>query len=260
MSKRGFNKKTKNMCACPDVVFTCTSFLDFDDGDRWERLCRALDTLFKLHSRVALARIRSMHVINEFSDKPKRDWTRLMAQRFPTVHFIAKTEADRGQARSLNMLRTYWQDATYWIHWEECWESERPWLEDALTLMETTDLSQLQLTRRCDTTAWLDTENPRTHEGRLVRIHALPLTAYPLHKCALRVNLFPWPLYSLQPSINRVSFFRKLGRFNEHPALWPWRFEWDMARRWLLAGGVKGVFVDGPVVRGPNYTSTCERR
>ena len=57
-----------------------------------------------------------------------------------------------------------------------------------------------------------------------------------------------WPLYSLLPSINRVSH-NNCGEFPADPRFWPFRFEWDYGRRWLLAGNTKAVLPDGPVVR-----------
>ena len=64
-----------------------------------------------------------------------------------------------------------------------------------------------------------------------------------------------WPLYSLQPSINRVSFYT-FGNFSERKFPYPLVAEYDFAERWYRRGGVKAVYKNGPLKRPENYISS----
>jgi hypothetical protein len=68
-----------------------------------------------------------------------------------------------------------------------------------------------------------------------------------------------WPLFSLRPSINRLSFFQRHAKdfyFLEHPHLWPIRFEWEFGRTFLRNGGVKAVTNRAHAIRIRHHKST----
>jgi hypothetical protein len=64
-----------------------------------------------------------------------------------------------------------------------------------------------------------------------------------------------WPLYSIRPSINRVSDYN-FGKFLIKPEYWPLKFEIDFGERWMRKKYVKGIFIEGSVTRKPTHIST----
>jgi len=241
-------------------TFTCTTFFDFKTGDRWDRFCSAIDSLQKFHTPATLSRISRWVVINEYSAESKIDWVKKVRERYPFIECIQKGASQKGQAASMNLCLSIIAGSRFWIHWEEAWETRATFLDDAFTAMETSDITQLQFTYNNGTVNWLDVEQSRIHCGeRVCRIDAAPDTAnytstspYEMGKEKLKA----WPLYSLLPSINRVSDYLWLGEFSEDPALWPVKFEWDYARRWWARGNKKAVLSDGPVYRPGQHVST----
>jgi hypothetical protein len=64
-----------------------------------------------------------------------------------------------------------------------------------------------------------------------------------------------WPLYSIRPSINRVSDFT-FGKFSENPKFWPLKFEIEFGNRWMKQNNIKAIFVEGPVTRKKTHVSS----
>lgn len=200
-------------------------------------------------------------MVNEYAESPREDWAAKVKERYPFITFIQKGAHQKGQAASMNMILERITGFTYWIHWEEAWEVRAPFLEGAFKAMDSTDLTQVQLTFHNGKVNWMDMpEEKIACDGRLCKITGPDMDNPILDKDPYRDwanDMFPaWPLYSLLPSINRVKPYLTLGKFNEDSALWPIKFEWDYARRWYRAGCKKAVFRDGPVWRPGNHTST----
>jgi len=241
-------------------IFTCTTFFDFKTGDRWERFCKAIDSIQTYHSEKTLAAIDTWLIINEYSSTRTTDWCKKVKERYPWMECIQKEAYEKGQARSMNICLQKIGGYEYWIHWEEAWEVRATFLDDAFEAMNTTDITQIQFTYNNGTVNWLDVDNKRIHcEDRICRIDADPITlnyAYQSVYHRKGDTMAHWPLYSLLPSINRVRDYVFLGRFSEDPALWPIWFEWDYARRWWMNGNKKAVLRDGPVWRPYIHTST----
>lgn len=259
-SKTGYTRRRYHRSG---IVFTCSTFFDFRTGDRWERFCKAIDSIQEHHSKETLLKIRKWIVINEYSAESKDNWQKKIKERYPWIEFYQKGVTEKGQARTMNIiLREKIRDADLWIHWEEAWEVRAPFLEDAIMAMEGNDdaPTQLQFTFHNGTVNWMDIDKSRIHcDGRVCRIDAADDTKewvknHP--KDMTKETFASWPLYSLLPSINKASHFEDLGEFSEDPKLWPIRFEWDFARRWWLAGGTKAVLNDGPVWRPGTHIST----
>jgi len=244
------------------IVFTCTTFFDYRTKDRWDRFCRAIDTIKEYHSPNTLSKIRKWVVVNEYSDKPSEDWGKKMKDRYPSIEFYQKNKDEKGQARSMNIILKKIRDAELWIHWEESWEVRKTLLDDAIDFMNTEkDITQLQFTFHDGKVSWLNVEDKRIHcSGRLCKIDPIDET---YKKCNLGPYKFDnefydsWPLYSLLPSINRAKHYENLTDFSEDPKLWPIKFEWEFGCRWLK-GAVKAVLKDGPVWRPGKHTSTYE--
>jgi hypothetical protein len=246
----------------PQTIFTCTTFFDFEKQDRWTSFKRAITNIYQYDSANLP---QKWFIVNEYSATPKADWTKLMAETYPHMTFIQKQKDQKGQAHSLNLILEAIKPYDYWIQWEDSWYPERPFLARAHDIMKFTTLSQLQVTRGHTNVSWLDIPNDRlkpykTHNGtEFIEIKAAPEIKDYLHNNPYEYShawiMKGWPLFSLQPSVNRVSHIRSLGEFSTDPDLWPVKFEWAWARQWFLAGGTKAVLPDGPVIRSGHIST-----
>jgi hypothetical protein len=240
-----------------NTIFTCTTFFDFEKQDKWSAFCKAMDSILEKHDKETLNQINKWLIVNEYSPSPKADWVSLVKQRYPFITVIQKGPEDKGQAASMNIILKRIRNYKYWIHWEETWYCRAPCLDRMLDIIQTTEFSQVQCTQLKDKPNWLDSDaHPRrllkTENGtEFYEIRASPGTELYLKKSIAEYNndfIGHWPLYSLLPSINRVEH-NQIGEFSTDPKHWPFRFEWDYGRRWLLAGNTKAVLPDGPVMR-----------
>jgi len=250
----------------PATIFTCTTFFDFEKQDKWAVFCKAMDTIQELHSAEILSKVDRWLLVNEHSESPKQDWAKVVKEKYPFLELYQKDASQKGQAASMNYILQQIPPYTYWIHWEESWYCRSPCFMRMFDVMDATSLTQVQVTQHLDYPNWLDPgnhtkETNTTSNGiEYIVIHASPGTKETLSLPSEVLNAEKtnhWPLYSLLPSINRVSHYASLGEFSTDPALWPIKFEWDYARRWYLAGNTKAVLPDGPVVRDNSlHTST----
>lgn len=226
-------------------VITATTHMGFEG--RFNDTRRILDPLVQTGQELI--------VINEWSHNAN-DYVAFMRRHYPKVRFIQKGIEDAGQARSLNILirdHLLHSNKKYWIHWEDTWVCTRPLLPEAVRLMDDHPrVCQLQLTGD-----WL--EKPAGDDGlKILR----PPPREQWDKDAYRyeqLDLAGWPLFSLRPSINRLSFFQRHASdfyFLEHPHLWPLRFEWEFGRTFLRNGGVKAATNRAYATRVRGHRST----
>jgi hypothetical protein len=262
-------------------LFTCTTYFGFGLEDKFEKACKALQSLVDLHASKepqVLKRIHKWVLINEYdendSEAKVKYWAKKIRDRFPFVTYIQKTLNSKGQVKSMNMILDMLKTTklTYWIHWEESWYATRPFLGRALTIMDqnqsitqfqfskfqngVTDWMEVPPSRRTCSSDWCFVSPPK-YAGVLQE--AIFDDPFKYQFWWARTN---WPLYSLRPSLNRIAHYEfafKNG-FSKIPELWPYRFEWEFARRWVKAGCVKAVFQDGPVTRAWNHVSTYDSR
>jgi len=213
-----------------------------------------------------LENIVSWVIVNEYAADGKTNWRSILTKRYPFITFIQKNKHQKGQAASMNIILKIIPTYTYWIHWEEAWYTETPFLNDAVSIMNSTEITQIQFTRQNNVVNWMkqgsgnDSLGTDDHmlacddENRYCIVEASA-------KVWNNVDVYDgccnnWPLYSLLPSINRVSVYT-FGEFSTDPALWPFVFEYYFAKKWLKNGGVKAVLAYGPVVRDDkNHVST----
>jgi hypothetical protein len=226
--------------------------------------CNGIDGILALHDPTILSRIHKWYVINEYSPKPRYDWKKRIISRYPFITFIQKTADQKGQPKSCELAFHYIQPYTYWIHWEETWYPTRPFLQTAVRIMESSSISQLQFTK--NETGFTDWYKRKTEPKTC---YGIGQSAFCIveHTAAIDANVSRktfqdtdemvryWPLYSLRPSINRVSFYN-FGNFSLEIFPPPVMAEYDFAQRWYRNGGVKGIFLDGPVSRAQEYVST----
>lgn len=214
----------------PSCIITMTTYMGFEDRSR--HIHTILRPLVQTGQEVI--------VINEW-DENYLSYIDLMKKHYPQIRFIQKSREDQGQARSLNILiRDHLLHCPhkYWIHWEDTWVCSRPLLPDVITMMEKNpQVAQLQLT---------DDWKKMQHSTPLPDITIL----HPPHKDDKSIyerdqlEIGTWPLFSLRPSINRLSFFQRHANdfyFLEDPYLWPLRFEWEFGRIFLRNKGVKAI-------------------
>lgn len=228
-----WRKQTEYYDDPSSCIITMTTYLGFED--RFDHLDKILEPL--------AATGQTIVVINEW-DENCHTYVGFMKTHYPEVVFIQKPEEDKGQARSLNILvRDYLlhSDKKYWVHWEDTWVATRPLLPDLVHLMDKhPQVSQLQVTDD-----WKKMPPSHTIEKNDITIikpqHRYTEDVYEMKD---RITLDEWPLFSLRPSINRLSFFQRHGNdfyFLEHPHLWPLLFEWEFGRIFLRNRGVKAI-------------------
>ena len=240
------------------TIFTCTTFFDFKKQDKWAAFCKAIDSILQQHDEKTLTTIQKWLIVNEYSESPRRNWVQEVAKKYPFIEVIQKSKEEKGQATSMNLILQQIKGHTYWIHWEETWYCRRPCLDRMLDVIQNSTVTQLQVTQHKEKPNWLDSDaHPRslqkTPSGtEYYTIQPSQNTGKTILKSIRDYRseeMVPnWPLYSLLPSINRAKHYT-VGDFSTDPQHWPFKFEWDYGRRWLLAGGTKAVLPDGPVIR-----------
>jgi hypothetical protein len=228
-----WRKQTEYYDDPSSCIITMTTYLGFEDRfDHLDKILKPLD-----------ATGQTIVVINEW-DENCHTYVGFMETHYPEVVFIQKPEEDKGQARSLNILvRDYLlhSDKKYWVHWEDTWVATRPLLPDLVYLMDQhPQVSQLQVTDD-----WKKMPPSHTIEKNDITIikpqHPYHQDVYEMKD---RITLDEWPLFSLRPSINRLSFFQRHANdfyFLEHPHMWPLLFEWEFGRIFLRNKGVKAI-------------------
>lgn len=234
----------------PSCIITMTTYMGFQN--RFQTISLVLDPLVQTRQEII--------VINEW-DENNNVYIEFMRKYYPQVHFIQKTKQDQGQARSLNILiRDYLLHSKkkYWIHWEDTWLCTQSLYPDLVRIMEKNPtISQLQVTDD-----WKNISS--SHKMDLDDIHII----IPSHQYTKnvyeeeQVDVGKWPLFSLRPSINRLSFFQRHGTdfyFLEDPYMWPLRFEWEFGRIFLRNKGVKAVTKKNYAKRLEQHTSTYSK-
>jgi hypothetical protein len=243
-----------------DTIFLCTTYFDCPKRDSWAMFQNGINKLLALHDQKTLNRIDKWVIVNEYVQRPKANWAKLVSQNYPFITFLQKGPEDAGHVKSLNILLPYITSYKYWFHWEEGWQPTKSFLNSAFNIMDSTNVTQLQLTNnKQDKIDWMKrTTEQKTCTNIYCIIH---------HSKEIDMNLGEekiktfdqlvkyWPLYSLQPSLNRVSFY-DFGQFSERKFPFPLVSEYDFAQRWYNKGGVKAVYKEGPLIRPVNYVST----
>ena len=240
-----------------DVLWTCTSFFDYNKGERWTAFQEAMDSIIKHHPPQELEKIQKWIILNEYSPHPKQDYAALIAEKYPWITYVQKPAGHEGISNSINMiLDSYVPHSRLWIHWEETWVARAPILDRAIMLMNARqNVTQLSFIYKNGRTEWSDIDPKRLkcrNDFCIVSRH--PDTdwydrwdgsAEGMNEEVSTKWAITWPLYQLLPSINRSEFYRTLPQFHTQHK----HAEWLFAREWLRAGGVKAIFRDAPVWR-----------
>jgi hypothetical protein len=227
-----------------------------------------MDSLVAQEGSGVFDQIAHFLVVNEAptTGKPKRDWRAEVLARYPFVEFVQKDGTQSGQAKSLNLILQKLENESYdyWLHIEEAWKATRPFLRRALNIMDRNPaLSQLQLNADAQgNPRWADwgSDNLRAKLGHVV---VLPKPGTLASKqiaemgAGFRWTDHPWPLFSLNPSMNRVGHLLNLGKFDERAESWPIVFEFDYGTKFVESGCVKAYLVPTAYQRDwKNHRST----
>lgn len=240
------------------TLFTITTCVHLKG--KKEQIEKSLKSLFE-NEGGELNTVYRYVLINEYSEKDETEYLNSIKVKFPKMEIIQKEEQDVGQARSINiileMLRK--DKPTYWLHWEESWETNTQFLEEAINVMnENTNIHQLQIARGWE--GYIDKKNERfgTIKKEYVEKVEKSLGRIPVNHGRWRKH--PWPMYSLQPGIDRVSFIVDIGdfdsKYNNNPKGKVDGSEFQFAHRWFCRGGTKAVLLPFRVSRQKNHVTT----
>lgn len=239
------------------IIFTLTTCLHLPGKIKQTKEC--LRTLFTVERNWAF--VDSFYLVNEYDpNKPDGIDLSWIKKEYPLFKIIQKGPAEMGQAYSINIIIDILKasDATYWLHWEESWMIKQPFLLDALSVMQTcADVSQLQIAK-----GWHDVPHEQ-RDGYFVisrEYHSIvdeQLGHWPIH-CKWKGK--PWPLFSLQPGIDRIEKIVNIGYFNpNHNSVSRGKVngsEFNFSHRWYLQGVKKGVLTPFRAFRDVSHNST----
>ncbi len=196
-----------------------------------------------------LDRIGRFVCVDDNSDPADVDRIREL---YPFLEIVRKGPADRGHARSMNIIREM-VESPWWLHLEDDWHfiAPLPYVGRAIEILEDDGhLGQVLFNRnygetlQCAAIAGGRVKRTRVSGARyLVHEHVPAGTeGYARHLAGLgagsRTNAW-WPHYSLRPSLLRTEAARDLGPYDERAD----HFELDFAHRWNKAG-LRSAFFD----------------
>ena len=249
----------------PKILFTCTTYIS--KPNKLDSLIQTLDSFVKY---TPLEDIDRLIVINEYGENTV-DHIATLERKYPQFEFINKTEEDKGQAKSINMIIDILREGKYdyWLHWEDSWILKEPFLLKAIDIMMDDKVDQLQLIPR-----WNGVQNDRktvwtTKNGnKYIEILKIDDSIYkqlqPFGTCSDHnlkwwgENLKNWPLFSLSPGIDKVERILETGYFDISPDMWPITFEFKWAIKWLCNGARKAVLEETICERVDGHESTYE--
>ena len=238
------------------ILFSITTCLHLPGKLKQTQEC--LKLLFTVERNWAL--IDSFVLVNEYDplnpDGIDVSWIR---SEYPLFKIIQKGPEQRGQAYSVNIIIDMLKngDATYWLHWEESWMLRQPFLSDAMRIMRTSpDVTQLQIAK-----GWDDVPHEQGDGYFIVSssYHAI------IDRClgntlSCKWKGKPWPLFSLQPGIDRVEKIVGVGHFdprhNSVPRGKVNGSEFHFSHRWYLQGARKAVLTPFRAIRDASHHST----
>jgi len=226
-----------------NILFSMTTVIE--RPDKREQVIKALRSIHKYEPK--LQKYAKIVIINEYN--PEGIKADFLKEEFPWINIVInKTFKDKGQAGSLNliikMLGTINKPKfDYWLHWEESWVATRPFLGVCYEAMSI-GIDQLQLTEDM----WEDdyyyyVNLPKSRRKIYIQRKYLPYKMYSHCKRIVKKqhekcrDLGDWPLWSLRPSMDRVSKILNVGLFNTDPKFWPVDFELEFAYNWTMQSG-----------------------
>jgi hypothetical protein len=237
-----------------NILFTLTCFLSRED-----KLIQTLKALRSIHKcEPNLKKYADIVVINECGTTSGQ----FLKKEFPWITKVIdkKSKNDCGQSGSLNvaidMLRKNKKKYEFWLHWEESWICTKPFLkvcDEAMSL----GVDQLHLTVEDFSDKYYysykaklpDNKRYITFRRKYNYDHYKDCkrSGKELHNGSKKIKQNknckedssdnPWPLYTLQPAMDRVSKILNVGYFNQDPKFWPVHFELEFGYNWVMQPG-----------------------
>ena len=233
------------------ILFTITTYLALDN--KFNEADDALNTFFKFEDT---NKINKYLLINEYHEKDTSELLKKLKEKYPKLIIYQKKSNEIGQTYSLNIIIKLLKlfNFKYWIQWEEGWYVNKPFINKSIDIIDKYNLDQLQFTYL----DWHDQDNKIHKDG----FYLIPSRGKDYYNNASNTEkAFPkWPLFSLRPSINRVSKILQLGYFkkNEPEEKWAQKFEHNFALKFVNADGIKGTLIEDYVLRNPKHKSTWQ--
>jgi hypothetical protein len=235
-------------------IFTITTCLHI--VNKLDQTLKCLHSLFDKENK--LYQMQCV-LINEYAPD-EIDRTQLIHELYPNIEIIQKEKKDVGQTASvniiLNMLRKSKHE--FWIHWEESWVLHSPFVTDALcTLNKYPEVSQLQVSK-----GWDDVPHDKHEMINIVgnKYHERVNTILGNTAHSVKWKKKPWPLFSLQPGVDRVKHVINIDDFfpfqNSVPNGKVNGAEFNFAHRWYLQNVKKGVLTPFRALRDKAHIST----
>jgi len=190
-----------------------------------------------------------------------------LTSKYPNMTFINKTEDQKGQAKSLNMIIDYLKDYKYWLHWEDSWYCIGPVLKTAYNTITNTEINYLPLIKK-DILYNMPIVNNEYIECKIVDdLKIIKPHSYVKNLWRMwEINDMDWsvwkksgwyPLFSLTPCIQEVDLVLKTGYFTIDENKWPFQFEFEWALKWVRRNNiVLGICKDIKVIRDDKHIST----
>lgn len=237
------------------MLFTITTCLHLPGKTQLTRSC--LDTLFSVET--AWDVVTRFVLINEY-DPDEGDHISPFKDAYPCLECIQKPRAKTGQAHSINMIIDILRSSsyTYWLHWEESWIPQGPFIRDALRALDAyPDIAQIQIAKGWDNVPFDVREGVHVVSDMYhARVDADLGSAANAWKWKNKA----WPLFSLQPGIDRVEYIVRVGYFDPRHNSVPHGkvngAEFNFAHRWYLQGVRKGVLTPYRALRHAGHMTT----
>ena len=247
------------------MLFTITTCLHLPR--KAEQTMKCLDSLFSVETY--WEPVTEFVMINEYAEGGAEGGTeggaeggaeKMIKERYPFFKFIQKDKQLKGQARSINIIIDLLKSDTvheYWLHWEESWMLSEPFMRDALGIMKNEScVTQLQIAK-----GWDDVPHDVKDGYLLVSKdyhNKIDKQLGSVVRCKWKRK--PWPLFSLQPGIDRVDEIIGAGYFYpEHNSVPDGKVngsEFHFSHRWYLQGVRKAVLLPFRAFRDPAHVST----
>jgi len=239
------------------TLFTVTTSLHLPGKEKQTMTC--LRELFTIETQLLDSKKIQCVLINEYaSDHVDRlSGIRL---KYPHMTCIQKNAKETGQAKSINLIFRMLRENTYkfWIHWEESWILHAPFLSDAMHVLNLyPKISQLQIAKGWDNVAHDVHDNVNIISSEY---HKIIETRINMNDKNVHWKNKPWPLFSLQPGIDRVQNIVDVGEFHpQHNTVPDGKVngsEFNFACRWYLQEVQKGVLTPFRAFRDTHHVST----
>lgn len=173
-----------------------------------------------------------------------------MKKLYPFMTFYYKTPAQKGHARSINLMLRH-VDTPYLFHLEDDWQfyyKDNFFTHLYQVIQEKSEYKQVLLNNMYgevpEHEQLIGGHWHRTKDGLNYIVHEYTATEEEKNifnrKWGFKPNCSYWPHFSFRPGLSKMELFHNLGEFNEDV----WHFEMNYAHKYV-AKGYKTLFLPG---------------